>query len=95
MEAVHQIVYISETCGIMEKINPGDTLGADKGFNISDFLINKCSKLMIPPFLKDKGNFSKRNAKKTLNIAKARIHVERAISRIKDFKILRNTIPLS
>lgn len=87
--------YITETCSIMEKINPGDTLMADKGFNISDLLINKCSKLVIPPFLKDKGKFSKNNAKKTSKIAKALIHVERAISRLKDFKILQNTIPLS
>ena len=46
--------YITETCGIMEKINPGDTLMADKGFNISELLINKYSKLVIPPFLQDR-----------------------------------------
>ena len=58
---------------------------ADKGFNISNLLINKCSKLVIPPFLKEKKNISKHNTIKTLKIAKACIHVEKAISRIKDF----------
>ena len=84
--------YMTETYGILEKINPVDTLIADKGFNISYLLINKCSKLLILPFLKDKGKFSKHNAIKTSKIAKARIHVKRALSRIKDFKILQSTI---
>ena len=79
----------------MEKINPGVTLIADKGFSIIDLLINKCSKLVIPPFLKDEGKFSKHNAIKSSKIAKACIHVERAISRIKDLKILQSTILLS
>ena len=79
----------------MEKINPWDTLLADKGFNISDLSINKCSKLVIPPFLYDKGKLSNHNAIKTLKITKARIHVDRAIFRIEDFKISENTIALS
>ena len=68
---------------------------ADKGFNISDLLVGKGSKLVIPPFLKDKCRFSKRNCKKTSNVAKARIHVERAIARIKDFRVLHGAIPLT
>ena len=79
----------------MEKSNPRDTLIADKGFNISDLLIKKCSRLVIPPFLKDIGKCSMHNAIKTSKIAKARTHIERAISRINDLKILQNTIPLS
>lgn len=50
---------------------------------------------MIPPFLKDKGKFSKNSATKTSNIVKACIHVERAISRIKDYRILQGAIPLT
>ena len=56
--------YITETCAVLEKVKPGDTLMADKGFNISDLLVGKGTKLVIPaPSLK--------------------IHVERAIARIK------------
>ena len=87
--------YITETCGILENLNDGDNLMADKGFNISDLLMGKGSKLIIPPFLKDKTRFSKRNCKKTSDIAKARIHVERAIARIKDFRILSGAIPIT
>ena len=45
--------------GCAEKINPKGTLMADKRFSISDLLINECSKLVIPPFLKDKVKCSK------------------------------------
>ena len=87
--------YITETCGILDKIQPGDSIMADKGFNIGDLLVGQGSKLVIPPFLKDKSKFSKRNAKKTSSIAKARIHVERAISRLKDYRILQGAIPIT
>ena len=86
--------YITETCGILDKLNAHDNLMADKGFNISDLLVFKGCKLIIPPFLKDKCRFSMRNCSRTSGIAKARIHVERAIARIKDFRILQNAIPL-
>ena len=87
--------HITETSGILDHLNPGDSLMADKGFNISDLLVGNCCKLVIPPFLRNKGRFSKRNSKKTSKVVKARIHVERAIARIKDFRILQGAIPIS
>ena len=87
--------YITETCGILDHIDNGDNLMADKGFNISDLLVSKGSRLIIPPFLKDKTRFSKRDCKRTSDIAKARIHVERAIARIKDFRLLNGSIPIT
>ena len=68
---------------------------ADKGFNISDLLIYKGSKLVILPFLCEKGKLSRRNCTTTSNIAKARIHVERAIARIKDFRIIQTAFLLT
>ena len=87
--------YITETCGLIDKLQYGDNLMADKGFNISDLLVSRGSKLMIPPFLRDRGKFSNKNCRLTSKIAKARIHLERAISRIKDFRILHGAFPLS
>ena len=54
---------------------------ADKGFNISDLLISKGSQLIISPFLREKQRFSKKNCKKTSDIAKARMHVEEQLHR--------------
>ena len=48
----------------------------------------------MPPFLLEKGKFSKRNSTTTSNIAKGRIHVECPIARIKDFRILQTAFPL-
>ncbi|XP_065647697.1 uncharacterized protein LOC136077086 [Hydra vulgaris] len=42
--------FITERCGILDKIVSGDSLMADKGFNISDLLVGKGSQLVIPPF---------------------------------------------
>ena len=42
--------YIAETCGIVEELQFDDNLMADKGFNISDLLVSKGSRLIIHPF---------------------------------------------
>ena len=68
---------------------------ADKGFNICDLLVGRGAKLVISPFLKDKVRFAKEYCVKTSTIAKAWIHVDRAIARIKDFRILQGVIPLT
>ena len=73
--------FITKTCGIVEKLQFSDNLMAGKGFNIRDLLVSKGSRLIIPPFLRDKNRFSKKNCKTTSNVAKACIHVERAIAR--------------
>ena len=87
--------YITETCRIVEKLQFGDNVMADKRFNISDLLVSKGSRLIIPPFLRDKNRFPKKNYKATSNVAKARIHVERAIARVKDFRIFNGAFPIT
>ena len=67
---------------------------ADKGFDISyDLLIRGC-RLNMPPFVKS-GHMSKANIIKTRKIASLRIHVERAIGCIKQYRILTSVIPIS
>ncbi|XP_015374947.1 PREDICTED: uncharacterized protein LOC107169654 [Diuraphis noxia] len=73
-------------CGILSLLEPGDLILADKGFLISDLIPNGAS-LNIPPFLTS-SQFTPSEVERTKTIARARIHVERAISRIKGFKIL-------
>jgi len=78
--------------GILSKLVPGDSIMADKGFNIEDLLPDSVT-LNIPPF-KDTPQFTEEQVKNTFEIAMARIHIERAICRIKRFQIL-NFIPES
>ena len=68
--------FTTEDCHILDKLQYVDNLMVDKGFNISDLSISKGSQLIIPPFLREKQQFSKKNLKKTSDIPKARIHAE-------------------
>lgn len=73
-------------CGILSLLESCDLILADKGFLISDILPDGVS-LNIPPFLTS-SQFTPSEVEKTKSIARARIHVERAISRLKGLKIL-------
>jgi len=86
--------YITEHSGLLELINEGDLVMADKGFNIGDLLAKKKAFLNIPPFLHNR-QFSTEEVVETRKIAKVRIHVERAIGRVKQFHILDPVVPLS
>lgn len=48
--------------------------------------------LLGPPFLGKESQFSEADALKTADIARARVHVERAIQRVKIFKMFSGTI---
>ena len=72
----------------------GDTIMADKGFTIQDILPLGTT-LNIPPFLGQNAQMSAEDVIYTQQIASVRIHVERAINRIKNYKIWSGVVPLS
>ena len=75
--------------GLLDHLEEGDAIMADRGFNIGDLLEGKGVTLNIPPRLSDSsGQLSESDRVKTCRIASVRIHVERAIGRIKLFRIL-------
>jgi len=81
-----------ERSGLLDKLEEGDEIMADKGFDIKDLLAPIGVKLNIPPFLSSSSQFSCEDVIRTKKIAKLRIHVERAIGRIKEFRILQSPI---
>ncbi len=86
---------MTRDCGILNLLEPGDEIMADRGFAIEGDLPSGVS-LNIPPFLRnDQPQLSQQEEVPTRRIAKHRIHVERAIQRIKSFRILHQTLPLS
>ncbi|XP_048746653.2 uncharacterized protein LOC125659141 [Ostrea edulis] len=88
-------VYITRHCGLLEHIQPGDAVMADKGFiHIKADLEKKGAKLYCPPF-KTKNQFTKEEVENTRRIASARIHVERKMEQIKNFRLLQGVNPLS
>lgn len=72
--------------GLANALNPGDMILADKGFLIHDLLPQGVS-LNLPPFAVNP-QFTPAEARCTTQLAQRRIHVERAIQRIKNFQIL-------
>lgn len=77
---------IVEHSNIMASMKPGDLILADKGFVMQD-LVPQGVSVNVPPFLKNK-RFTLEEVKTTKSIARARVHVERAIARIKNYSIL-------
>ena len=67
---------------------------ADRGFTIKDTLKEMNIELNIPPFLQDRQQLTAGEVEGR-KIASVRIHVERAIGRVKQFSILKETLPLS
>ena len=82
---------IVEHCKLLEHLQQGDMILADKDFNIFDKLPAGES-LNIPPFLSSKGHLTKEEAELCFKIGRSRIHVERANERMKNYDIL-NHIP--
>lgn len=67
---------------------------ADKGFTVQDLLPLGVG-LNIPPFLGSQGQMSPEDVVKTQSIASLRVHVERAINKIKNFRIWEGIVPLN
>ena len=86
---------ITRCSGILDLLEPGDSVMADKGFDIEHMLNDKGVGLNIPPFLQSQAQFTAADVQETKTIAKLRIHVERAIRRIKEYHFFDSDVPLS
>lgn len=80
--------YITKNCGLLEYLLPGDEVMADRGFTIGEELCSRRVKLNIPAFMKGRDQLSEEDTINTRRIAAERIHVERAIMRIKSYRLL-------
>ena len=78
---------ITVKCGVLSLLEPGDNIMADRGFDIADILPHDVS-LNIPPFKGKRDQLTPEETEETARIAAVRIHVERAIGRIKNYNIL-------
>lgn len=85
---------IVEKSGFLDHLVPGDKVMADKGFRIRGLLTLKQCKLVAPPALKG-GKLKPRGSTMARKVSNARIHIERAIRRIKTFRILSRQLKLT
>ena len=90
-------VELTRVSGFLTEINDksGVCVMADRGFTIKDQLDAIGVELNIPPFLEGHQQLPANEVQRGRYIASLRIHVERAIGRIKQFAILQGTFPLS
>ena len=81
--------FIFNDSKVLEKLRPGDAVMADKGFSIEEECASMNIELYKPPvFSKFKKQFEPEEAETCRRIARARVHVERTIQRIRLYKIL-------
>ncbi|XP_065912378.1 uncharacterized protein [Dysidea avara] len=86
---------LTEHCGILKKLLPGDVVLADHGFDIADSVASMRAELHIPAFTRGKSQLSAMEVEETRRIANVRIHVERVIGLVRQkYPILRSTIPI-
>ena len=87
--------HLTRNCGFLEHIQHGDLVLADRGFDIRDELALIGASLAVPPYTKGKSQLSQREVELSRALSHVRIHVERAIGRIKYYKILHSILPIS
>ena len=88
-------VEITKRCGLIELMERGDQIMADKGFVLNNVLKDTGVSVATPHFLCSDGQFTASQIEDNQKIASLRIHVERHIKRVKEYKLLQSTVPLS
>ena len=90
-------VELTRVSGFLQTLKGKDGISimADRGFTIKDQLKEVGVELNMPPFLDGRSQLLSEEIKVGRGIASLRIHIERAIGRIKQFRILQGTFPLS
>ena len=89
--------FITRESGLIELIEEGDAVMADRGFQIEDLLLPRKAKLIAPPFTRKctYGKNKRLNVKEIRNtrlIANHRIYVEQAIGRLKEWKFFKGSL---
>ena len=88
--------YITQHSDFLHRIEPGDMVLADRGFNIAEDLALYGAMLEIPAFTKGKKQLSQEEVEYSQRLAKVRIHVERVIGLVKKkYTILQSVLPVS
>ena len=79
---------IVERSRLLEMCNSGDSIMADKGFNVQDMFVHRNIQKNTPTFFKKKNRMSCATVIEDRKISSKRVHIERIIGLAKTFKIL-------
>uniref|UniRef100_A0A673FQF5 THAP-type domain-containing protein n=1 Tax=Sinocyclocheilus rhinocerous TaxID=307959 RepID=A0A673FQF5_9TELE len=83
---------ITKNSGLIGLLEQGDHVMADRGFNFPEYFANKCVRLHVPASTKGRKQLTGLEVTHSRKMSRVRIHVERAIGKLKSFRILRNTL---
>ena len=87
--------YLTENCGILNYLEPGDVILADRGFTVHDSVGICCAEVKMPPFTKGKKQLSQPEVDMARQLSRVRIHVERVIGVIRQkYSILESTLTI-
>ena len=67
----------------------------DKGFNVQDRFLSRQIKCVLPPFVRSQRRFTRSEVYQGKRIARARIHIERVMGRLKEFRLLNHVLPIN
>ncbi|XP_064486047.1 uncharacterized protein LOC135398589 [Ornithodoros turicata] len=91
----HSDTFITKDSGFLHHVQPGDVILSDKGFpSVRADMSDNGAVLIMPPMAKG-GQYSEQDMDDTYRVAQVRIHVERAIQRLKLFNVLNNRVPVT
>lgn len=87
---------LTKDCGFLQKLQgmSGISIMADQGFTVKEALSELGIGLNLPPFMDGHGQLPANEVQQGRSIASLRIHVERAIGRMKLFKIITGVFTL-
>ena len=82
--------------GFLRLLEPGDTVLADRGFDIADDNGVNGGQLAIPSFTRGKSQLTQKEVEFSQRLAKVRIHVECVIGLMNNkYTLLQGTLPVS
>ena len=88
--------HLTENCGILNYLQPGDQILADRGFTVQDSVGLYCAEVKVPPFTKGKKQLSRLESDTACQLSCVRIHVERVIGSLRQkYTILHSTLAIN
>ena len=88
--------FLTENCGILDHLLPGDQILADCGFTIQEIVALHSAEVKVPPFTRGKKQLSKIDIDTPRQLSRVRIHVERVIGFLRQkYTMLESTLPIN
>ena len=89
-------IHLTENCGLLDNLLPGDLISADRGFNIHESVGMFCAEVKMPAFTKGKKQLSQAEVDTSRQLSRLCTHVERAIGAVgQKYTMLESTLPIN